>query len=184
MSYATLDDLAARASLDDLAVRAAPDRATVDGPLLRLALDGIAAGRSLDKVLEGLKAETGEGGIPVHDPADVDALRPAVGRLQRALDDAKAEIDGWIGARYPNLAWAPASLATYAADIALYRLRVGADEEQRQHAYDAACRWLKAVAIGQVDLEAPAPDPDVDEGPWGEAPQGVFTRGDAFRGYV
>ncbi|MCR6497085.1 DUF1320 family protein [Thermomonas sp. S9] len=76
---------------------------------------------------------------------------------QRALDDAQAEIDGYIASRYKlPLPTVPAALARIACDIARYRLweDVASDEVRRR--YEDARKLLEAIAKGIVSLGLPA----------------------------
>lgn len=76
--------------------------------------------------------------------------------INRALTDAAAEIDAYIGARFRlPLAQVPLVLVRVACDIAVYRLtalrRVGDVEEARAR-YEDAVRFLQALASGQATL--------------------------------
>lgn len=81
----------------------------------------------------------------------VGAVVPEV--LQRFLDDASAEIDGYLAARYPlPLGTAPALLTVFACDIARYRLMSTRADERVTDAYQAAVSYLRAVAMGKIAL--------------------------------
>lgn len=96
--------------------------------------------------------------------------------VAQALTDASAEIDTYIGARYPlPLDETPSILRGKACDIALYRLasaRSAQSEEQRTR-YEDAIDLLKAIAKGSATLpitvpegeEPSSPRPVVQEGP-------------------
>ena len=165
MPYATLADLPAVESLRDLAQAAAPDHPDVDADLLKATLAG--------------------GASSTYSAADRAAADAAMARLQRHLDDAHAEVDGWIGARYPSLSSPPAALKAYTVDVALYRIfRPGNPEDPRLLRYKAAIKYLQEVARGTVDLSAPAPDPDVSAGVTVSAPPRVFeASSNGFRGF-
>ena len=76
---------------------------------------------------------------------------------QRALDDAEAEIDGYLVGRYAlPLANAPASLKVHCLTIAHYRLLGDAVGEHVREDYRAALRFLERVAAGQANLLPPA----------------------------
>ena len=153
--YATLADLSAVESLRDLAQAAAPDHPDVDADLLAATLAG--------------------GARSTYSAAERAAADAAMARLQRHLDDAHAEVEGWIGARYPSLADPPAALKAYAVDVALYRIfRPGAPEDPRLLRYKSAIKYLQEVARGTIDLSAPAPDPDVSAGVMSSTPRKVF----------
>lgn len=163
MIYATLADLASRYSLRDLAQAAAPDAADVDEALLKATLAGGA--RTTYTAAQR---------------ADADA---AMARLQQALDDAHAEVNGWIAGRYPDLSMSPAALLPYTLDIAVYRLFRPADsEDPHMVRYKSAIAWLKEVARGMIDLPSPTPDPDTSAGVTVTAPDQVFDA-DSLRGY-
>lgn len=162
MPYATLQDLAARESLRDLAQAAAPDY-PVDAEMLEATIKGGARSKWTT--------------------ADRVAADAASGRLRQALADADAEIDGWIGARYPSLANPPSALQAYAVDIAVYRLfRPGNPEDSRLIRYKAAVTYLRDVSQGKIDLSPPAKDPDTAAGVMTSSPSRVFTT-DSLRNY-
>ena len=163
MRYATLEDLKARESLRDLAQAASPDHPEVNADLLAETLNGGA--RSKWTAAERTAADA------------------AKARLEQALADSDAEIDGWVGARYPNLSDPPSALKAYAVDVALYRLfRPGDPEDPRLLRYRAAITWLREVSRGIIDLSPPAPDPDRAAGVMASSPGRVFTA-EALRGY-
>jgi phage gp36-like protein len=88
------------------------------------------------------------------------AIVPAV--LERALDDASAEIDGYLAGRYTvPLATPPRLMRVHCCDIARYRLMTASPDERVKQAYDAAISFLKLVAKGDITLYAPeaAPSP-------------------------
>jgi phage gp36-like protein len=88
-----------------------------------------------------------------------DGLDPDV--VAKALADADAEIDGYIGVRYElPLASTPARLVTIACDIAFYRLHpAGVPEDVRQRYYDARS-FLLDVAKGLALLDVAGDEPD------------------------
>lgn len=87
------------------------------------------------------------------------AVVPAV--AQKALDDAGAEIDGYLVGRYAlPLAPAPAVLTVHCVTIAHYRLLGSAADEVTREAYRAVIRMLEMIARGDVQILAPgAPQP-------------------------
>ena len=162
MGYATLQDLAARESLRNLAQGASPDH-PIDADQLQETIKG------------GARTKWAA--------ADRTAADAAVARLRQALTDAEAEIDGWIGARYPDLTDPPAALKAYAVDVAVYRLFAPGDpEDPRLIRYKAAITYLRDVSRGLIDLSPPAPDPDTATGVMTTSPGRVFTA-DTLRGY-
>ncbi|GAB1388991.1 MAG: hypothetical protein AMXMBFR78_33850 [Rubrivivax sp.] len=79
---------------------------------------------------------------------------------QKALDDADAEIDGYLVGRYAlPLSPVPAILRVHAVTIAHYRLLGNAADEVTREDYRATRQWLMAVAKGDVVLTSPADDP-------------------------
>ena len=84
------------------------------------------------------------------------------GAIERALEDASAEIDTWLAAKYDlPLSETPAVLTRLAADIAVYRLAVGADRRIDEHRvrYDDAVALLKRIAKGEASLGLKSPGP-------------------------
>lgn len=81
---------------------------------------------------------------------------------QEAVDDAQAEIDGYLAKRY-NVPFAktPKVINKFAKDIALYNLvsRHGVDENEREKTYltryNAAVAFLTKVAEGKIDIGVP-----------------------------
>lgn len=73
--------------------------------------------------------------------------------VARALGDADAEIDSYLGARYAlPLAAVPAVLVRIASDIARYYLWDNAAPETVRTRYQAAVALLKQLAGGQTVL--------------------------------
>ena len=163
MRYATLADLITHESLRDLAQAAAPDDPEVNAEALEVTIKGGSRARWSKVRIAGSDA--------------------AVVRLEKALEDADNEINGWIGGRYPDLPDPPGALKEYAIDISLYRLYgPGNPEDPRLIRYKAAIAYLREVARGMVDLSPPAKDPDTAAGVMATSPGRVFTV-DALRGY-
>ncbi len=122
----------------------------------------------------------------VTDP-DVETIRTEA--LDRALEDASDEIDGYLEGRYrlplPN---PPRSLRIIACNVAMYRLlslrQIDVMEDQRKR-YEDAVKFLRAVANGDINLGLtpshetvqPAGGPTMREGP-----ARTFSR-DRLRGY-
>lgn len=76
---------------------------------------------------------------------------------QRALDDAQAEIDGYLLGRYAlPLEPPPAALRVHACVIAHYRLLGSAAGEVERADYAASIKYLQAVAEGKVVLTPPS----------------------------
>lgn len=87
---------------------------------------------------------------------DPDGAVLDVARLDRALADASAEIDGYLQGRYQlPLSQVPQHLALLACDIAMYRLQVLrplGDIEDARKRYEDALHYLRQVARGEVQL--------------------------------
>ena len=75
--------------------------------------------------------------------------------LDKALDDATAEIDTYIGSRYIlPLASTPSVVNRYCLDIARYMLdRIRSREDVRLR-YEDALKWLGMLASGKVSIGA------------------------------
>ena len=85
--------------------------------------------------------------------------------VARALADADAEIDAWLGGRYAlPLASVPAVLERVACDIARYRLYDDRATEQVRQRYEDAVRDLKAIAAGALTIDGAAPLAPADGG--------------------
>lgn len=74
--------------------------------------------------------------------------------LSRAIADADAEIDGFVGARYslPLPEPVPAVLVPIACDIARYRLYDDAVPDVVRQRYEDAVSRLKDIAAGRLTL--------------------------------
>jgi phage gp36-like protein len=73
--------------------------------------------------------------------------------LDQALADASAEIDGYLAGRYVlPLDPVPANLALICCDIARYRLQHVEPGEVVVKRYEAALKFLRLVAIGDIAL--------------------------------
>lgn len=102
-----------------------------------------------------------------------DLAEPPTGLLQasvaqKALDDASAEIDGYLAGRYalPLAAPVPGILLVYCVTIAHYRLLGSAADEVARADYKAAIAYLVGVAKGDIPLLPPSAAPV----PTGEGP--------------
>lgn len=75
---------------------------------------------------------------------------------QLALDDATAEIDGYLNRYTRPFAETPRLLTVYCCDIARYRLSVGMRQltDDVQARYEAAIAYLRLVAKGNASLSA------------------------------
>lgn len=81
--------------------------------------------------------------------------------LNRALIDASAVIDTYLGRYQLPLPTNPPVLIPYCLDIARYRLwrNTDAPDDVRKR-YEDAIRWLEQVAKGIVKLVIPQDDPE------------------------
>lgn len=91
-----------------------------------------------------------------------DLAQPPVGLVdtavaQKALDDAEAEIDGYLMGRYTlPLQPVPPVLRVHACTIAHYRLLGSAVDEATREDYKATRAYLMSVAKGDVLLLPPS----------------------------
>lgn len=82
---------------------------------------------------------------------------PDAAIVARALDDASAEIDGYLAVRYAlPLPTVPTVLLRLCADIARYRLWDDRASEEVRRRYEDARRVLERIASGDVSLGLPA----------------------------
>lgn len=76
-------------------------------------------------------------------------------KVERAIADAQAEIDGYVGTRHQMpLSPVPDIVRKVCVELAVYHLysrRLGAPEEWRTR-YEDNRRWLEQVAAGRVSL--------------------------------
>ncbi|WP_028574353.1 gp436 family protein [Desulfonatronovibrio hydrogenovorans] len=83
---------------------------------------------------------------------------------QRALDDAAAEVDGYLGSRYSlPLSEPPAVLSRVTADIARFRLHDTLATEEVRKRYEDARQFLEHVARGKISLGV-TPPPETSTG--------------------
>lgn len=112
---------------------------------------------------------------------DRDATTSAVDTavLDAALQDADAEIDARLMARYTlPLASVPRLLVNAACDIARYRLYDDRAPDHVVKRYDDALRLLDKISKGdvQLGLDAAAQPAQVASGPQFSEPQRTFSR--------
>lgn len=87
---------------------------------------------------------------------------PDVGVAQKALDDAAAEIDGYLAGRYTlPLNPVPPVLKVHAITIAHYRLLGNAAGEIEREDYKTVREYLGSVGRGQIALMPPKDVPPV-----------------------
>lgn len=79
--------------------------------------------------------------------------------VEEAMEDADAEIDGYLAKRYDvPMSPAPRVLNKFSKDIAAYNLmsRIGIDEQDRDktylNRYNAAIKFLEGVAKGTISI--------------------------------
>src|SRR5262245_61353943 len=106
-------------------------------------------------------------------------------KITKAIDDADAEVNGYVGRRYtvPVQPPVPDLLQKLSTDIAvwnLYRRRQRAPENVRQ-AYEDAIATLKMIAEGDMVLPIPTPPSGLTGGEV-FGPERVFTR-DKLKGF-
>lgn len=100
--------------------------------------------------------------------------------LTRALEDADAKINAYIGKRYSlPLASMPRVILAAAADIARYGLYEDRATETVKERHGAAIKFLESVAAGRVslgDIASAIEIPGETGGPAVQAPDRVFTQ--------
>lgn len=80
--------------------------------------------------------------------------------VARALEDASALADGYLGARYPlPLSATPALLVGLVCDLARYALWADAVPEWVKDRRDAAIALLRDIAAGRARLDLPSAAP-------------------------
>ena len=90
---------------------------------------------------------------------------PEAAAIDRALDDASAEIDAYLRVLYDTpVAPVPQLLVQLACDIALYRLAQTGDVRTEEHRarYEDALKTLARLAEGKMKLPPPPPPPSTD----------------------
>lgn len=91
--------------------------------------------------------------VQITNPTDLAATTVNTSRLQRALDDADAEIDARLQARYAlPLASVPRLLVNAACDIARYRLYDDRATDQVTRRYEDAIKLLDRIGRGELQL--------------------------------
>ncbi len=126
---------------------------------------------------------------------DEDALYNAAGKdengdldsvaVERALDDASAEIDTYVAAKYNlPLSETPQVLLRLCVDIAMYRLPSdqAATLELHRDRYKDAIALLRDISSGKASLGLDTPPPSIGGGVIVSGPQRLFSR-DKLRGF-
>jgi phage gp36-like protein len=154
--YLTPVQLLERVSPKELSELATPeDRPVIDPALLRAAIRG-----------ESLAAWGAQ---------EIAVANEALARIDRALTDVAALIDGYLAARYSlPLATVPAVLRRIATDCARYYLMDQRATEEVRTRYQAQLRLLAAIRDGDFTLGADDPAPAAGE-PAVRAPGRVMT---------
>jgi phage gp36-like protein len=138
--------------------------------------------------IDDIKAQLDERDlVQLTDDRDAGIVDAAV--VDRAIADADAEINGYLGARYAvPLDPVPAVIGKYAVDMAVYHLesrRRGASEHRKER-YDAALKFLTKVGEGKLTLgiDDPEATPRESEAPAMAStnPERVFSR-DTMKGF-
>lgn len=126
----------------------------------------------------GLLLSSVDTGTPEENQARISEI------ILQAVEDAGAEIDGYLAKRYPvPLTRVPQVIAKYAKDIAAYnlitRIGIGKDDDREQNyykRYQAALRFLELVAKGTVELGLTPPTTQAAGGFRLDGPDRLFTR--------
>lgn len=90
---------------------------------------------------------------------------PEDAAIDRALDDASAEIDAYLRVLYDTpVAPVPQLLVQLTCDVALYRLAQTGDVRTEEHRtrYEDALKTLARLAEGKMKLPPPPPSTDPD----------------------
>ncbi len=129
-----------------------------------------------DDILEQLDEDTL---IQLTDDSDAGVVDDTV--IDRAIEDADAEINGYCGARYsiPFLP-VPDRIRSLSVDIAVYNIcsrRQGAPDHRKER-YSNAIKFLEKVADGNVSLGEDDPDatPSDSNKPVISSSTRIFTR--------
>jgi phage gp36-like protein len=99
--------------------------------------------------------------------------------IARAIADADAEINAYLGQRYAApLDPVPEVIRKISVDLAVWNLlsRRGRMEEVRTERYRAAIRFLERVSKGEISLGAEGPASDAAAELSTESPPRLFTR--------
>lgn len=93
-----------------------------------------------------------------------------------AIDDASAEIDSYLAARYPlPLAETPAAVKRVCLDMAMYHLSGNRTTEEVEKRYKGAVSWLRDIAKGLATLGA-APEETTSQGAYFAASSRISGR--------
>ena len=93
----------------------------------------------------------------------VNGSTPDAAVIDRALADAQAEIDAYLGARYAlPLDTIPPVIVRLAADVARYHLYSGGSNEAVRQRYLDAVSLLKRLASGEVRLDGAVQHPPAE----------------------
>ncbi|TGG92527.1 DUF1320 domain-containing protein [Natronospirillum operosum] len=106
--------------------------------------------------------------------------------IERALDDATAEIDGYLSARYQlPLASVPVVLVRLCADMARYYLHDDHAPDQITERHKAAVQTLQRISKGEVSLgmDAAGESPQTADGAEMVSGGRVWAREDS-KGYI
>lgn len=131
--------------------------------------------------------------MPAHDlqlVTDWDGASDTIddAKITSALEDATAEINGWIAKRVTlPIANPTRMLLVTCRDLARYRLHanIGTIPEDITKLRDGAIAWLKAVSRGEVSIGDEIGGDEIDASPGAVVEDGsepVFTR-DSLKGF-
>lgn len=103
--------------------------------------------------------------------------------IGRALDDATAEIDSYLAARYPlPLPVVPKIATILCVDIALYRLAPDNRTDERRQRYEDAVKLLRAISEGKANLGITEPEEVIERPEISiETRRQIFSPGDLDR---
>lgn len=104
--------------------------------------------------------------------------------LNKAILDACAEIDLYLGSRYDlPLAQTPAALVQMASTITFYKLQRGRGSDSDRQDYEDVLKTLKAIASGAIRLDVGGEEPKSAAAiAKVSAPDRIFNR-DSLKGF-
>ncbi len=111
--------------------------------------------------------------IQLTDRGGSGVIEPQV--LQRAIDDACAIMDGYMGARYavPLDSPVPDIVSVNAADLARCQLYDSGTVDKAEARCERAMKWLRDVAAGRAMIPGVEPREDVTVGAAAGAKRGI-----------
>jgi phage gp36-like protein len=115
--------------------------------------------------LDGLNARFGEQEILDRSNKDAPAATANADAVAKAIQDAQAVVDSYLGTKYavPLADPVPELVEAATATIALYKLAEGAVTDEIRRNFEDAVAWLKDVAAGRAVVVISDPTADLEE---------------------